>query len=167
MSRHARLTILELGAPSTAWASASCQAPNADDWVVVAQQSDETDADFTRRVRLRAQRLRKEEAQIDAIDVYAAAAAGDPQRSMAARRQVIEELAVQLGAGGRITVWSSSNDALPDAELTAILAQFAPILAERQIAMNHQAYEREERSGVRHARPLQPREPDFELEDFA
>ena len=66
-----------------------------------------------------------------------------------------------------MTVWSPSNDPLADAELTAILAQFAPILAERQIAMNHQAYEREERSGVRHARPLQPREPDFELEDFA
>jgi len=166
MSRHARLTILELGAPGTAWASASGQAPNADDWVVVAQQSDEADADFRRRVRLRAQRLRKEDAQIDAIDVYAAASAGYPHRSVA-RRQVIEELAVQLGAGGRLTVWSPSNDPLADAELTAILAQFAPILAERQIAMNHQAYEREERSGVRHARPLQPREPDFELEDFA
>ena len=83
MSRHARLTILELGAPGTAWASASGQTPNADDWVVVAQQSDEADADFTRRVRLRAQRLRKEDAQIDAIDVYAAASAGYPHRSVA------------------------------------------------------------------------------------
>jgi hypothetical protein len=132
----------------------------------VAQQSDEADADFTRRVRLRAQRLRKEDAQIDAIDVYATASARDPHRSVA-RRQVIEELAVQLGAGGRLTVWSSSNDPLADAELAAILAQFAPILAERQIAMNYQAYEPEERSGVRHARPLQPPEPDFELEEFA
>jgi hypothetical protein len=131
----------------------------------VAQQTDEADADFTQRVRLRAQRLRKEDAQIDVIDVYAAAASGS-RRSLA-RRQVIEELAVQLGAGGRLTVWSSANDPRGDADLAAILAQFAPILAERQIAMNHQAYEPEERSGVRHALPVRPRESDFELDELA
>jgi hypothetical protein len=40
--------------------------------------------------------------------------------------------------------------------LAAVLAQFEAVLAERQIAMNHQTCEAEERSGVRHAVPTQP-----------
>ena len=163
MSRRARLTVLELGAPAMAWASAPSHTPTADDWVVVAQQGDEADADFTRRVRLRAQRLRNEDAQIDSIDVYAGA--NSDRRT--ARRQVIEELAVQLVAGGRLTLGSPSNDPTGDSELAAVLAQFGPLLAERQVAMNHQAYQPEERSGVRHALPTPPHNhPDFDLEEF-
>jgi hypothetical protein len=46
------------------------------------------------------------------------------------------------------------------------LAQFAPILAERQIAVNHQTCEAEERSGVRHAVPTRPDSNDSEFAEF-
>lgn len=133
-----------------AWAS--CHGLGADDWVVVAQQSDEPARAFTERVRLRARRLRKEDAQIEAIDVYTAPHSDAP-RSLA-RRIAIEALGDQIAEGGRLTLWSdSAEDPENDAELSAILAQFGPVLAERQIAMNHQACDAEERSGVRHAIP--------------
>ncbi|MEI9948575.1 MAG: hypothetical protein WDO74_06210 [Pseudomonadota bacterium] len=163
MSRHTRLTVLELGASAIAWAS--CHALGADDWIVVAQQSDEAAPDFTQRVRKRAQRLRKEDAQIDSVDVYAGP--GNDRLSSAARRQVIEELGVEMATGGRLTLWSGSDDARGDAELAAILAQFGPILAERQIAMNHQACESNERSGVRHTVPTRACDPDLEFGELA
>jgi len=143
-----------------AWAS--CHALGADDWIVVAQQCDEAAGDFTQRVRQRAQRVRKEGAQLDSVDVYAGP--DSDQLCSAARRWVIEELGSQMAIGGRLTLWSGSDDARGDAELAAILAQFAPILAERQIAMNHQACESDERSGVRHAVPAPPSDSDFEFE---
>jgi len=163
MSRRARLTVLELGASATAWAS--CHGLGADDWIVVAQQSDEAATDFTRRVRQRAQRLRKEDAQIDSVDMYAGP--DSDWLSSAARREVIEDLGVQMAKGGRLTLWSGSGDARGNADLAAILTQFGPILAERQIAMNHQACEAEQRSGVRHAVPTRPEELDLEFEEFA
>ena len=165
MSRKARLTVLERGASAIAWAS--CHALGADDWIVVAQQSDEAAPDFTERVRKRAQRLRKEDAQIDRVDVYTGP--GNDRLSSAARREVIEDLGVQMARGGRLTLWSGSGDARGNAELAAILTQFGPVLAERQIAMNHQACESEERSGVRHAVPLSTSDSnsDSEFEDFA
>lgn len=133
-----------------AWAS--CHGLGADDWVVVAQQSDEPARDFTERVRLRARRLCKEDAQIEAVDVYTAPHSDAP-RSLA-RRVAIEALGDQIAEGGRLTLWSdAAEDAENDAELSAILAQFGPVLAARQIAMNHQACDPEERSGVRHAIP--------------
>jgi hypothetical protein len=146
-----------------AWAS--CRGLGADDWVVVAQQSDEAAPDFTRRVRRRAQRLRKEDAQIDSVDVYAGP--GSDRLSSAARREVIEDLSVQIAQGGRLTLWSGSGDVRGDADLTAILAQFGPVLAARQIAMNHQACEADERSGVRHAAPTRDDRSDLEFDGFA
>jgi hypothetical protein len=145
-----------------AWASS--HSLEADDWIVVAQQSDEPARDFTQRVRQRAQRLRKEDALIDTVDVYAGP--GSDRQSSAARREVIEELGVQMAQGGRLTLWSGSDDACGDAELSAILAQFGPILALRQIAMNHQACEADERSGVRHAAPACPPGSDSEFEEL-
>ncbi len=68
-----------------AWAS--CHALGTDDWIVVAQQSDEAAPEFTERVRQRAQRLRKEDAQLDSVDVYAGP--GNDRLKSAARRQVI------------------------------------------------------------------------------
>ena len=144
-----------------AWASSLI--PGADDWVVVAQQSDEAARDFTQRVCRRARRLRREDAQIDSVDVYAG-----PRRdrlSSAARREVIEQLGVQLAIGGQLNLWSASDDPRGDRELSAILAQLAPILAERQIATNHQACEPDERSGVRHVRPAGVAKPEFEFEN--
>src|SRR6187399_2442336 len=88
MLRRARLTVLELGASAMAWAS--CHALGADDWIVVAQQSDEAARDFSQRVCHRAQRLCREDALIDTVDVYAGP--GNDPLSSAARRQVIEEL---------------------------------------------------------------------------
>ena len=166
MPRRARLTVLELGSSATAWAS--CHGLGADDWVVVAQQSDEAAPDFTRRVRHRAQRLRKEDALIDSVDVYAGPGGG-PLVS-AARREVIEDLGVQLAQGGRLTLWSGPADTQSNEELAAILAQFGPVLAERQIAVNHQAYREEARSGVRHAAPTRlggsESEYEYEYDDF-
>src|SRR4051812_27383051 len=120
MSRRARLTVLELGASPTAWAS--CHGLGADDWVVVAQQSDEPAPDFSERVRLRARRLRKEDACIEAVDVYTAPYSDAP-RSLA-RRGVIEELGDHLAEGGRLTLWSDSSEPAEGGELSAILAQF-------------------------------------------
>jgi len=163
MSRRTRLTVLERGASPTAWAS--CHGLGADDWIVVAQQSDEPAFEFTERIRARARRLRKEEAQIEAVDVYAAPYSDAP--SSLARRGVIEALGDQMIAGGRLTLWSDSPEGSgTDAELSAILAQFGPILAERQIAMNHQACDPEERSGVRHAIPRAPATGFEALADF-
>jgi hypothetical protein len=138
MSRRARLTVLELGASPTAWAS--CHGQGADDWIVIAQQSDEPAGEFAERVQLRARRLCKEDARIEAIDVYAASSS-DASSSLV-RRGAIE------------------------AELSAILAQFSPVLAERQIAMNHQACDPDERSGVRHAIPRGPATGFFAPSDF-
>ena len=163
MSRRARLTVLELGASSTAWAA--CHGLGADDWIVVAQQSDEPARDFGERVTLRARRLRKEDAQIEAVDVYAGPHSDGP-RSLA-RRGVIEALGDQMAEGGRLTLWSDSAEGSPeDAEFSAILAQFGPILAERQIAMNHQTCDPDERSGVRHAIPRAPATGFETLADF-
>jgi hypothetical protein len=163
MPRRARLTVLELGSSATAWAS--CHGLGADDWIVVAQQSDEAAPDFTRRVRRRAQRLRKEDAQIDSVDVYAGPGGG--RLVSAARREVIEDLGVQMAEGGRLTLWSGSGDTHSDEELAAIMTQFGPILAKRQIAMNHQACRDDARSGVRHAVPTRPSDAEFEFEEFA
>lgn len=163
MSRRARLTVLELGASPTAWASR--HGTGADDWVVVAQQSDEPARDFSARVRARARRLRKEDAEIEAVDVYTAPGADAP--SSLARRGVIEALSDDLADGGRFTLWSdAAHDTAEDEELAAILAQLQPLLAERQIAMNHQTCEREERSGVRHAIPKAPATGFEDLADF-
>lgn len=151
MSRRARLTILERGASATAWAS--CSAFGADDWLVIAQQHDESTRDFAARVRHRARRLRKD-ASIESIDLYTA-----PPESPSAthsRRLTIVELGGRVAPGGRLTVWSGSSDAAGDRELSAILSQYGPLLAKRQIAMNHQMVEQEERSGVRHAIPTSP-----------
>src|SRR3954468_12244215 len=104
MSRRARLTVLELGASPTAWAS--CHALGTDDWIVVAQQRDEAAPAFTQRVRQRAQRLRKEDAQIDTVDVYAGSSKDG--RSSAARREVIHDLGIEMAEGGRLTLWSAS-----------------------------------------------------------
>lgn len=146
-----------------AWAS--CHALGADDWVVVAQQSDEAASEFTQRVRQRAQRMRKEGAQLDSVDVYAGPE-NDPLCSIA-RRDVVEDLGSQMAIGGRLTLWSGSDDPGSDAELAAILAQFGPILAERQIAMNHQACESEHRSGIRHAMPAALGDADLDCSEFA
>jgi hypothetical protein len=162
MSRRARLTVLELGASPTAWAS--CHALGADDWIVVAQQRDEGAPAFTERVRHRAERLLREGAQIESVDVYAGPA--DDRVRSAARREVVQELSGQMAVGGRLTLWSGSNDTSADQELAAILAHFGPILAERQIAVNHQACEAEERSGVRHAIPTRQSGADDELDSF-
>ena len=159
MSRRARLTVLELGASPIAWASA--RSLGADDWVVVAQQIDEPAAEFTERVRQRARRLCKEDARIESIDVYAGPKSDAP--SSEARRLAIEDLGGQLSQGGRLTLWSANQDHESDAELSAILAQFGPILAKRQIAMNHQACETEEPSGVRHQAPARPSASNSEL----
>ena len=163
MSRRARLTVLELGASSTAWAS--CHALGADDWVVVAQQRDEPARDFSERVTLRARRLCKEDAQIEAVDVYTAPDS-DGLRSLA-RRGVIEALGDQMAEGGRLTLWSGcAEHSAQDQELADILAQFGPVLAERQIAMNHQTCDPDERSGVRHAIPKAPATGFDPLADF-
>jgi len=162
MSRRARLTVLELGASAIAWAS--CDALGADDWIVVAQQRDEAAPEFNQRVRHRAQRLRKEGTQLDAVDVYAGP--DNDQSSTSARRGVIQDLGQEMATGGRFTLWSASDDARGDAELSAILAQLAPVLAERQIAMNHQACDADERSGVRHAVPDKPADSELEFEEF-
>jgi len=69
-----------------------------------------------------------------------------------------------MSAGSRLTLWSASDDQGADAALAAILAQFGQLLAARQIAVNHQSCEKEERSGVRHAVPAPPAEPDGEFE---
>jgi len=145
-----------------AWAS--CHALGADDWVVVAQQRDEAAPEFTERVRHRARRLRKEGAELDSVDVYAGP--DNDRLCAAARREVIEELGGQMTTGGRLTLWSASDDAQGDAALAAILAQFGPILAERQIALDHHAWEREEPSGVRHASPKAPRDSESEFDAF-
>jgi hypothetical protein len=146
-----------------AWAS--CHALGADDWIVVAQQSDEPARDFSERVRLRARRLRKEDAEIEAVDVYTAPHSDGP-RSLA-RRRVIAALGEQMAVGGRFTLWSDPGEGpRQDAELSAILAQLGPLLADRQIAMNHQTCEPDERSGVRYAIP-RPAPTGFEeLTDF-
>jgi|SRR6185369_689915 len=163
MVRRARLTVLESGASATAWAS--CHALGADDWLVVAQQRDEAAPAFTQRVQRRVQRLRNEGAEIETVDVYAGP---DNDRVRAtARREVVRDLSGQMAIGGRLTLWSGSDDARGDAELAAILTSFGPILAERQIAMNHQTCEPEARSGVRHAVPTRPDSSDSEFEDFA
>jgi len=162
MTRRARLTVLELGASSLAWAACHELAP--DDWIVVAQQSDEAAVAFTQRVRQRAQRLRREDAQLDLVDVYAGP--GNDQLTSAARREVVEELGTQMATGGQLTLWSGPGDRHGDAELSAILAQFGPILAERQIAMQHQACEPNARSGVRHVAPLRAPDSELDFEDF-
>jgi len=128
---------------------------------VVAQQRDEAAPAFTQRVRRRVQRLRKE-AEIDSVDVYAGPSAD--RLSTTARWEVVGELGAQMAAGSRLTLWSRSDDQRTDAELAAILAQFSQILAERQIAVNHQTCETEERSGVRHAVPTRPIGSDSEFE---
>lgn len=158
MSRSARLTVLESGASATAWASR--HSLRADDWIVVAQQRDEGAPAFTERVQRRARRLLNEGTQLAAVDVYAG-----PDRDrlcLAARREVVRELSGQMAAGGQLTLWSGWDDPSTNAELADILTQFGPVLAERQIALNHQAYEFEERSGVRHAAPSGPRTSAFE-----
>lgn len=160
MPRRARLTVLESGASPLAWASTPGLA--ADDWIVVAQQSDEPAREFTERVRLRARRLRREDADIESVDVYAGPRSDGT--SSEARRSVIQELGEQLAEGGRLTLWSASQDAQSDAELAAILAQFAPTLAARQIAVNHQSCEPERSSGVRHAVPLRDSGLEAELD---
>jgi hypothetical protein len=146
-----------------AWAS--CHGLGADDWIVVAQQSDEPATDFNRRVRHRAARLRREDAQIESVDVYTGPDTNDGLGS-AARREVIQDLGIQMANGGRLTLWSGSGDSRGNAELAAILAQFGPVLAERQIAVNHQACEPEERSGVRHAVPTRD-QPELGFDEYA
>lgn len=160
MSRRARLTVLELGASAIAWASHYGQ--GVDDCIVVAQQSDETAPEFSERIRQRARRLCREDALIESLDLYAAPCADGPRS--AARQSALEELTQHMTAGGQITLWSAAADAAGDVELAATLARFAPLLANRQIAVNHQTCEPEARSGVRHAIPSPPSTPDHELE---
>jgi len=163
MLRRARLTIIESGASATAWAS--CHALGADDWLVVAQQRDESAPAFNRRVRQRVQRLLKEGAQIESVDVYAGPE--NDEFCAAARREVVRELSDQMSTGGRFTLWSSSADAGTDAELAGVLTQLRPILADRQIAMSHQAWEPEQRSGIRHSVPERLDDVDSAFENFA
>jgi hypothetical protein len=165
MSRRARLTILELGASPIAWVSH--YGHGADDCIVVAQQSDESGPQFGERVRQRARRLYREDAHIESVDVYAAPHSDAP--SSAARRSIIEELATRMTAGGQLTLWSAATDAQGDTELAATLAEFAPLLANRQIAANHQTCEPELRSGVRHAIPTRTEgdAPELSFEEFA
>jgi len=163
MSRRARLTILELGASPAAWAA--CHSPAADDWIVVAQQSDEPPTEFTERVSQRARRLRKEDAQIDVIDMYTSPRSGAP--ALMARRAAIKALSGQIAEGGRLTLWSTgSEDTQKDAGLDAFLAQLGPVLAERQIAMNQQSCDRDEPSGIRQSIPAPPRTGFEGLTDF-
>lgn len=149
MSRRARLTVLELGASPLSWASSS--APGADDWVVVAQQSDEAAADFTERVQRRARRLRREDAELEAVDVYAAPSNDVPSSS--ARRNVIQDLSGQMARGGHLTLWTPVENNL---DWTTILAQFGPMLAEREITISQKVCGAEPRSGVRHVAPTPP-----------
>lgn len=133
---------------------ASCRGLGADDWIVVAQQSDESDRAFTQRVRERVRRLRREDAQLDSVDVFAS-----PNRhSAAARREVIAELSSHLVPHARLTLWSVENDAA----FGDVFTQLSPFLAEREIELNHRVCDRDERSGVRHAVP--PRFPDSDSE---
>jgi len=152
MTRHAHLTVLERGASATAWASR--QGLAADDWIVVAQQSDESMADFLRRVAQRATRLRRHDTQLDTVDVDAAPRSDRP--SALARREVIETLGEQMLAGSQLTLWTDGESSAVDLEMAEVLAVFQPILAGRQIAMNHQTCDADERSGVRHAIPSAP-----------
>jgi len=124
-----------------------------DEWVVIAQQRDETAAAFTERVNQRARRLTREDARLESIDVYAAPHAAGESRSHSA----IEALGARLADGGRLTLWSSDRRG-DDQELAAILAHLRPLLAKRQIAVNQQNCDAEERSGVRHVAPLRPTE---------
>jgi hypothetical protein len=163
MSRRARLTVLELGASGTAWAS--CHGLGADDWIVVAQQQDEPAPAFSERVSQRARRLCREDALLEAIDLYTGPRSDG--QSVSARRAVIEALGGQMAQGGRLTLWSGAKrESQNDTELHAILAHFGPLLATRHIAMNHQACDIEERSGVRHAIPAAPRTGFDALTDF-
>jgi hypothetical protein len=165
MSRRARLTVLELGASSIAWTSHYGQ--GADDCIVVAQQCDESGPQFNERVRQRARRLCREDAHIESVDVYAAPRSDAPS-SAARRAALIADLANQMTTGGQLTLWSAPEDIAGDVELAATLAQFAPILAKRQIAMNHQACAPDERSGVRHAIPKRSAvESELASEEFA
>jgi len=118
----------------------------------VAQQRDEPAREFAERVSHRARRLCKE-ASIESVDVYA----GLPDITLnhSARWSVIADLGDQMAAGGSLTLWSATD--VEDPELRHVLAQFAPILAKRQIAMNHQAWEPEHQSGVRYAVPTRER----------
>lgn len=163
MTRRARLTILESGASATAWAS--CRALGADDWIVVAQLADEAGAAFTDRVNRRVQRLLREGAEIDSVDVYAG-----PEKAgidADARRAAIRDLTEKIAEGGSFTLWSSAAGTDSDPELAATLALMAPILAKRQVAVNHQAWEAEERSGVRHAVPERRRTGEDDDFDFS
>lgn len=148
-----------------AWASSP--ALSADDWIVVAQQADEPAGVFSERVRHRARRLRLEDASIESVDVYAAPSGTAP--ISAARWGVIEELGSEMAPGGSLTLWSASGDAGNDVELRQMLAEFGPMLAKRQIAMNHQACESEPRSGVRHSIPTRDgNETDaFDVDDLS
>src|SRR4051812_30624796 len=107
MTRRARLTLLELGASPTAWASHP-NGQGADDCIVVAQQSDESGPQFSERVRQRAQRLRREDAFIESVDVYAGPDRDEP--SSAARRSVIQDLTSHMTAGSQLTLWSAPTD---------------------------------------------------------
>lgn len=149
MSRRARLTILELGASPDAWASQ--RGRDADDCIVIAQQSDESDQQFTERVSKRARRLRCEDASLESVDIYTAPRPVAP--SSTERVSVIEALADQMSAGTRLTLWSNSTHAAGGAELTATLAKFAHLLVEHRIAVNPASPESELKSGIRHARP--------------
>jgi len=80
---------------------------------------------------------------------------------------VIAALSDHMASGGQLTLWSGpDHDTAADEELAATLAQFQPLLAQRQIAMNHQTCEHEERSGVRHAIPKAPATGFEDLADF-
>ena len=136
---RARLTVLEHGAPAMTWAT--CQRLGADDWIVVAQQSDEGAQAFAQRVRQRVRRLCREGAELGSVDVFA----GEERTSPARRRELIDELSRQLVAGGSLTLWSGGRVV----EWPEFVGQIA---------------ERDERSGVRHAAPTRPSAPELEVE---
>ena len=118
MSRRARLTVLELGASGLAYNPYFCR--SADDWVVVAQQSDEPNREFDERVSERARRLRREDARIETIEVYAGS-----QREVgggAARHAALAELASQLAPGGRMLLWPAAGRTPCDAERSDTVA---------------------------------------------
>ena len=117
MSRRARLTVLELGASGLTYNPYFCR--SADDWVVVAQQSDEPNRAFDERVRERARRLRREDARIETIEVYA----GTEREvgASAARRAALEELASQLAPGGSMLLWPAAGRTPGDADEFAIV----------------------------------------------
>jgi hypothetical protein len=146
MHRQVNLTILELGCSPTAWANTGRVAT--DDWVVVAQQPDETTTDLVSRVLRRALRVRKDNAEIVGLDVYA------PTRlrtkDFASKLWLIRTLiaAGHLERGAIVTLWFDVSQLPIAAELTETIAtRLRPLLRASGVALAmrfHQTFEERE-----------------------